>query len=333
MSNLITVRNVNQALSDALWLLVANGENEPSRNGAVVVAPGPVLTTYTHPQERVLFSPMRNANPFFHLMEALWMLAGNNDLAWPLFFNSRFKEYSDDGKTIRGAYGHRWREWFGVDQLPLLVELLRRDPTTRRAVLNMWSTADDLYSDSRDVPCNTQAYFDLRGGALNMTVCCRSNDLLWGAYGANAVHFSMLQEYLASWLNVKMGEYRQFSNNLHLYTGVVAHEDIKRLAINAEGHNYYEALAQRVEPLALKSEDVPMELWDQDLQWFLQDPSGDTLYNHAFFNEVAAPMYAAWSDRKQRYSNGLSAANAISASDWRRACMEWIQRAELKNPI
>ena len=50
-----------------------------------------------------------------------------------------------------------------------------------------------------------------------MTVCNRSNDMLWGAYGANAVHMSMLQEYLASRLEIAVGEYTQISDSFHVY--------------------------------------------------------------------------------------------------------------------
>jgi hypothetical protein len=47
----------------------------------VLVSQTPVVTCYSAPTQRVLFSPMRDANPFFHLMEALWMLAGRDDVA------------------------------------------------------------------------------------------------------------------------------------------------------------------------------------------------------------------------------------------------------------
>jgi thymidylate synthase len=52
---------------------------------------------------------------------------------------------------------------------------------------------------------------------LDLTVLCRSNDVVWGAYGANAVHFSVLQEYLAGRIGVDVGVMYQFSNNYHGY--------------------------------------------------------------------------------------------------------------------
>lgn len=200
----IAVDNVNQAMSECLHWLSVTGVEEDSRNGPVVVSPEPVTITYRCPWERVLFSPLRDANPFFHLFEALWMLAGRNDMAWPCMFNKKFIQYSDDGKTQWGAYGARWRNWFGYDQLPVLVEELK-NVNTRRAVLAMWDannnhTVDGGYSyedadlqvarrGGKDVPCNTHIYLDRRGlgHPLNMTVCNRSNDLFWGALGANEI--------------------------------------------------------------------------------------------------------------------------------------------------
>ena len=77
----------------------------------------------------------------------------------------------------------------------------------------MWSPVE---GEGRK-PCNTQIYFWSRNGKLNMTVANRSNDMIWGAYGANAVHMSFLQEYVASMCGVKCGIYTQFTHNLHAY--------------------------------------------------------------------------------------------------------------------
>src|ERR1035441_9362085 len=121
----IEARNVNDALVQGLEYLIAYGVPEGSRNGPVLVAPGPVTTVYRKPLERVLYSATRDANPFFHAMEAIWMLAGRNDLKWPMQFNKNFGAYSDDGVTLRGAYGYRWHSWFGYDQLNIIIDELK----------------------------------------------------------------------------------------------------------------------------------------------------------------------------------------------------------------
>lgn len=238
----ITVDNVNSALPAGLALLKKYGVEAPSRNGPVLAMPCPVTTAYTRPTQRVLFGAVRDANPFFHLFESLWMLAGHNDTAFVARYNPRMATFSDDNDaaTQNGAYGYRWRQHFnGVDQLLEVALLLARDPTTRRAMLGMWDPAQDLVNQgSKDLPCNTHVYFDASRGVLDMTVCCRSNDVVWGAYGANAVHMSFMQEWLALYLNIPVGTYYQMSNNYHVYT---EREDVKRL---------YEALDTGYVPVA-----------------------------------------------------------------------------------
>lgn len=326
----ICARNVNQALSEGLHRLSVGGVLENSRNGPVLVAPGPVCTIYERPLERVLFSPKRNANPFFHLMEALWMLYGDNRVAFPAYFNKGFSSYSDNGVTAHGAYGWRWIKHFGVDQLEAITEELRTNPESRRAVLTMWDPKADLGRNGVDLPCNQQAFFDVRGGVLNMTVTCRSNDVIWGCYGANAVHFSFLQEYLALAIGVPVGVYRQFSNNWHMYTELYPHivtmDSMKYLALDAETHSNYNYDEKCVHTVPLRS--TPLSLWREELGAFMEDPLGDHKYRDPFFENVVQPMYHAWYARKTEKDHGaaLMAAGRIADRPWRIACLEWLER-------
>jgi len=314
------------ALAEGLWYLNIAGIAEDSRNGPVVVAPNIVVTEYGYPAQRVLFSPIRNANPFFHLMESLWMLGGRRDLAWIHTYNKRFLEFADDG-MLHGAYGYRWRRAFFMDQLPAIINLLKKDPQTRRAVLAMWSAPLDLNREYKDIPCNTHVYFDLRNGVLNMTVCCRSNDVWWGAYGANAVHFSILQEYIAAGINSRMGVYRQVSNNYHIYTDIVPREAFLETALDADMHNHYRN-SNICSATPIVNTDV--SAWDRDLDRFIEDPLGDAIYMDSFFNEIAVPMAIAW----DMWKNTHNATRAIvvlqdnmpAASDWRLGCVQWLER-------
>jgi hypothetical protein len=339
----ITVPNVNQALSCALYNLHLRErrDEETSRNGAVWVFKEPVTTTYTWPTRRVLFSPLRDANPFFHLFEAIWIMAGRKDLGFPGQFNKNFFQYSDDGLTHPGAYGYRWRRYFGYDQLePLIAELIAH-PDTRRAVLTMWDGGAEhgdlkrLREGTKDAPCNTHIYFDRRGGFLNMTVCCRSNDLWWGAYGANAVHFSVLQEWVAFAVNAPVGVYRQFSNNLHLYTDVVPPSRLLEFAHDADEHDYY--LNRQLKPYPLVKHSA--ERWLREAEKFCEDPItlSPKAYTEPFFAEVAVPMYKAWYWRKNR--NAFNAESwqywvtEILADDWHAAVVEWTQRREVRKAV
>ena len=187
---------VNELFTDALWWLRTAGEVEDSRNGAVKACQEPVLLTSLRPVERVIFCKERKENPVFHFAECLWMMAGRSDAAWLEQFNPRMKEFAETSGKIYGAYGHRWRAHFGFDQILEVCKILKEEPNTRRAVIGMWSPTGDLGIDAKDVPCNTHIYFRRRGESLDMTVCNRSNDLVWGALGSNIVHFSFLMSTL-----------------------------------------------------------------------------------------------------------------------------------------
>lgn len=357
--HIIEARNVNDALASGLRYLAAEGIEETSRNGNVIVAPGPVCTVYSHPWERVLFSPLRDANPYFHLMESLWMLAGRNDVAFPAFFAANIRNYSDDGTTMHGAYGHRWLEWFGYDQLELIIQELSKNPDSRRCVLAMWdansvreqedrfnvlgqlsfrriSDLEVVLANGKDVPCNTHAYVDLRDNKLNITVLCRSNDIYWGAYGANAVHFSVLQEYLAAQIVCGVGEYRQFSNNYHIYTNTVKRDDFERIAEDCRQWDHYPA---GVRPLPVVTMDI--DDWERDLLLFFQ--MADAVLKHGlgpeyqvpreklkthFFRNTAVPMFMSYYERKNKLSSGMGWVQKMESSDWRIACEEWILRRE-----
>jgi len=321
----ITVTNVNHALCELLCQMdvCTTLRSYQSRNGPVLVYPTPVLTTYLHPRHRVLFSPQRDANPFLHVMEALWMLAGERTLNWPAQFNRRFHEYSDNGETLHGAYGWRWRNHWDMDQLLLVqAELLCR-PSSRRAILQMWDPRADLAQESRDLPCNTAVYFDRReDNLLDMTITCRSNDLLWGATGSNAVHFSLLLEWMSAACNADVGAMHQFSNNLHIYTETYPRTTWARLAMDANIHDGYTRARPPSTPLVSAGESAGVCL--REVETFIVDPLSANLTNQ-FLTTVAQPMYRAWQCYKNEdFKTAIECACKISAWDWSKACLAWL---------
>ena len=323
----INVRNVNQAFGEVFWRLKVEGlKPEATRNGPALVFPEPVTTTYRYPQERVLFHAGRDANPVFHLMESLWMLAGRRDVAFLQMFNSRIGQFSDDGETFNGAYGYRWRKHFGHDQLVEVIEQLRRDRNSRQALIQMWDDAD-LTKVTKDKCCNTQVVFDCRGGHLNMSVFNRSNDAWWGAYGANVVHFSILQEFVACAIGVPMGKYRQISNNLHLYTELYDATRYVNEPPYPEDYDHYSSCTVRPQPLMLNGD---YKTFLRECEAFCDDPfNQETVYAHPFLKHVAHPLAMVSRVRKIHAGDGRGWAAKIRAEDWRRAAFDWIHRRDL----
>lgn len=324
--HLIEARNVHGALPAGIRELMKHGWDEASRNGPVSVFPYPVTTVYKRPQERVIFHAKRDANPFFHLYESLWMLAGRRDVKSVAHYVKRMAEFSDDGKTFHGAYGYRWRNHFKVDQIAEAIKALKANPKDRRVVIQMWDARVDLGKDGKDFPCNTQLTLRINPlGYLDMMVSNRSNDMIWGAYGANAVHFSFLQEYIAMALSVPIGGYWQTSANFHAYKNVL--NPLVPLAYDhmAIYHNPY---CGEVHPMPLAPEG--QAAFDLDLITYMTRGI-ITGFSTAFFRQVVTPMHYAHERWKGGGPGAWDACTEIlnqmpTGNDWKRAALEWIGR-------
>jgi len=347
-----------------------------SRNGDVLVVDEPVTVTYTHPRERVLFNPARDANPFFHLYESLWMLAGRNDVAPLSYYAKNMANYSDDGKTLNGAYGYRWRRDWSIDQttwreedsrmnqrqefdqFDILVNHLKANPNSRRAVLQMWNVEDDLLKISptdtgeikrsdggyektirpafKDVCCNLSVMFSL-WTELDMTVASRSEDLIWGLLGADFVDFTVLQEYMAARLGVEVGRYHHVANNLHVYTegkGTAKWEPEKWLSAHEVMYDEYRAIedGSRFNLVPLVKDPT---VFDKEVEPFVENFSGDTdrslRFDEPFLETVGKPLLTAFRYYKRGELNAaLNFAGQVAADDWRQAAKEWLFKRQKK---
>lgn len=321
--------NVATNYAQACGLILEVGQERETRGGQVLTAPYPVLTITDKPWQRVLVSRRRDANPFFHLFESIWMLAGQNDGTWLDQFVSDFSSrYAEVDGTIHGAYGYRWRGQFvnAGDQLKTVAERLKHSKSDRRAVIQMWSAEDDLYSptelddetglpfpEPRDIPCNTQVYVKVRDdGRLTTTVTCRSNDIVWGCYGANAVHFSVLHEWLAAAIGVPMGPMYQLSDDWHLYKSVMG-------KLDPYCPNIYASNDMRHFPMF---EDAMLGL--EDAEKFVAEGERG-LYMNPFFDMVAVPMLRVHRLYKEGYyDEAYENLHRVLARDWQLACRVWL---------
>ena len=301
----ITGKTVGECYKEALIKMQIFGRDTGTRNGRALTIEEPVVMTLLNPSSRVLRDPNRDANPFFHCMEFVWMMTGSDRVDWIQQFNSRMGEFANDGR-LNGAYGNRWR--FPVDQITIAAQRLRKDPLTRQAVISMWNPVLDAESGMNDYPCNTHIYFRVIDHHLNMTVCNRSNDLIWGMLGANVVHMTLLQELIASMAGIPMGKYQVFTNNLHIY----------------ERHW---PLLDTINSIDITDADFALGPEVGDYR-HLQDNchtmvNGLYPYNSTpWINGVAYPIMKAYTDKKGR----MEWIERIAAPDWREACREWTLR-------
>lgn len=201
------------------------GVEHTSRNGRVLYLPYPVILGYRKPMNRANFTPGRDANPFFHIAEAMWMLAGRQDVEFLDIFNSQMRQYSDDGEVFNAAYGYRMRHHFGFDQLHAVVDQLVANPDTRQAVIQMWDP-NDLSKDTKDKACNMSLVFSYYGNQIDLMVFNRSNDAVYGnVTGANPVHMSYFLQWVCDQLDADVGMLYFTTNNLHVYLDLYDHWD------------------------------------------------------------------------------------------------------------
>ena len=188
----------------------------------------------------------------------------------------------------------------------------------------MWTVEDDLLSidRSKDVCCNTCVYFSINErGSLDMTVCNRSNDLVWGMLGANVVHFSILQEYMAAKIGIRVGTYHQFTNNLHVYTD--NWKPISWLKSHKDSPSYRSI---SVMPL-IKNVDQ----FDEELPQFveLNDHKSDEgcHWNEPFLQHVAQQMCYAFDWYKAGdFDAALHRTLFIKDESWKIVSMQWLKK-------
>lgn len=129
----------------------------------------------------------------------------------------RNSNWPSDGRWFAGQYGPRTAKWTSIVE-----EELRRDWSSRRAVIQLWEQ-EDTDPQWRDRPCATHSQFLIRDGALHQSVSMRSNDLFSGVT-YDVFQFGQIQAALANVLAVPVGVYHHHATSLHAYV-----DDIPRL--------------------------------------------------------------------------------------------------------
>jgi thymidylate synthase len=341
------VRNVCEALPATLELLVLHGVSDDSRAGRVLVLPAPLMTATAQPRERVLRSAARDANPFFHMVESIWMLAGRDDAAPLNLYIKKFGEtfseqinnptrelgdpLPETNGMIHDAYGRRWLYGLGFNQLDAVIKRLIENPRDRQCVIAMWDPRpegnDDLQWDWRTRPCNTHIYLRVHEDVLDMTVCCRSNDMIWGGHGANAVHFSILQEYLAARIDVGIGKMYQLSNNAHAYVAELERID-RRITNHPQSFyvDHYVSGEVTPDPMFTEPDEIDNDV-KEAMRWHDNPEDAPPVFSNVWFSVTFVPAVIA--HRMHRFGNtgmAIKVAGTMSSSDWRFACVEWLQR-------
>ena len=103
-----------------------------------------------------------------------------------------------------------------AEQLPFILRELRRNPDSRRAVVDVRDWKHDAAEGNENPACLQHLQFFIRDGKLHLKILFRSNDACKATY-MNAFALIMLQERMAKELGVEMGSYTHRANSFHCY--------------------------------------------------------------------------------------------------------------------
>jgi len=165
-----------------------------------------------NPLDNEISTIWRNWKKDYAQYEWEWYLSGNPNAKEISKKAVIWKNHMDEKGNVRSNYG--W-QWLRENQLQKIIDKLNNNKNTRQAVLSIYD-GKEINTYKFDTPCTLSIHFQIIENKLCMTVNMRSNDL-WFGFCNDQYCFSKLQEIVAQKLNIKIGWYYHFVNNLHLY--------------------------------------------------------------------------------------------------------------------
>ena len=162
----------------------------------------------------------RNWNPEYAQAEWQWYLTGDPRISTLGEIYGKippiWKRMADENGQVNSNYGYQWER---ARQLENVVEMLIKNPSTRRACISIYD-GKEMSDYASDTPCTYAVQFTILDNRLNMCVTMRSNDL-WFGFCNDQYCFSKLQQLVSERLKLKTGTYYHFVHNLHLYNNQI----------------------------------------------------------------------------------------------------------------
>jgi len=159
----------------------------------------------TDPRNRFVWNKARDVNYEFAMKFFLWMLNGDTDFSYVAGSNANAQNFADkkDDKAMPAnfstAYGPRIQK-----QLPYILEELKRDKESRRAVIHILNEGDlDMLGTNtkEEYPCTDSLTFMIRDNKLHMYTHMRSNNMVL-TICYDMFNFTMFHEYVLRALQV-----------------------------------------------------------------------------------------------------------------------------------
>ncbi|KYK26836.1 hypothetical protein AYK26_04590 [Euryarchaeota archaeon SM23-78] len=97
-----------------------------------------------------------------------------------------------------------------------IVPLLKKNPSTRRAIVVLYHPTIDSRLSIKEVPGLTSIYFKILDNKLTITTVIRSNDMFIG-WPANIYQVYLLQKYVGKELGLETGSITTISHSAHVF--------------------------------------------------------------------------------------------------------------------
>ncbi|OGP09579.1 MAG: thymidylate synthase [Deltaproteobacteria bacterium GWA2_45_12] len=154
--------------------------------------------------------------------ELLWFLKGDTNIQY-LHDNKVgiWDEWADKDGNLGPVYGYQWRHWGakgenkGIDQISLLIEQIKKTPSSRRHIVSAWNVND--VDKMALPPCHTMFQFYVHtDGRLSCQLYQRSADIFLGV-PFNIASYALLTMMVAQVTGLKPGHFVHSFGDAHLY--------------------------------------------------------------------------------------------------------------------
>jgi thymidylate synthase len=153
--------------------------------------------------------------------ELLWFLKGETNIQY-LKENgvSIWDEWADENGNLGPVYGYQWRCWPArdggtIDQIKNLIEMIRKNPDSRRLIVTAWNPAD--VDKMALPPCHSLFQFYVADGRLSCQLYQRSADIFLGV-PFNIASYALLTMMVAQVCDLKPGDFVHTFGDAHLYS-------------------------------------------------------------------------------------------------------------------
>jgi len=166
--------------------------------------------------------------------ELLWFIRGDTNTAWLREHGvTIWDEWADEHGDLGPIYGYQWRSWptpggGHVDQLAAVIEQIKRDPDSRRHIVNAWNVSD--LSAMALTPCHAMFQFYVADGRLSCQLYQRSADVFLGV-PFNIASYALLTAMVAQICDLEVGDFVHTFGDAHLYLN---HHDQAREQLTRE---------------------------------------------------------------------------------------------------